>query len=68
MAGTEREPVDSQEREAGVAVQAEREHPALPGQDLSDIMYTCQAKDQMMILHRPGNEFTVNIICDINKM
>lgn len=35
VTGTEWEPVDSQEREAGVAVQAEREHPALPGQDLS---------------------------------
>lgn len=42
VAGTEREPVDSQEREAGVAVQAEGEYPALPGWDLSDNLYICQ--------------------------
>lgn len=51
VAGTEREPVDSQEREAGVAVQAEGEYPALPGRDLSDNLYICQ--DWAMILHRP---------------
>ena len=32
VAGTEWEPVDSQKREAGVAVEAEREHTTLPGE------------------------------------
>lgn len=35
VAGAEWEPVNTQKREAGVAVQAEREHPTLPGEDRS---------------------------------